>query len=156
MGPSRGLEFTFKCHLQAPSAVLLSDKLIIRGREGESSQAALLRRQPEASNLSRVPGHLFCHFTGFIYLFISQLTLWLKLLKQLLAGSNFPGAVSWRQSGAGAVMGAARSCSSGPGAGAFPATPVPIASGLHKERPQPWTCATRCQKVKWRYYQKMG
>lgn len=159
-GPSRGLQFTFKRQIQSllQSHSLLSDKLIIWGREGESSQAALLQRQPEASNLSPVPGHLFCHFMGFIYLFISQLTLWLKLLKQLLAGSNFPVAVSCHQSGAEAVMGAAP-LGQGQEHSQPPLSPSlqVCTAPLHKEELQPWTCGTPCHKVllKWRYCQKI-
>lgn len=72
---------------------LLSDKLIIWGEwEHRGSQKLQI--------CLRYQGHLFCHFIGFIYLFILQLPLRLKLLKQLLSGSCSHRAVSWCQSAA--------------------------------------------------------
>lgn len=112
---------------------LLSDKLVIWGREGESPQAALPWRKPEASNLSLIPGHLFYHFIGFIYLFILQLALWLKLLKQLFAGSNFLCAVSWWPSDAhraAAAMGAAPHCSARAGWRAAASQAIEVLWGL--------------------------
>lgn len=71
--------------------VLLSDRLIICGEwEHEGSQKLQICLWYQ--------GHLFCHFIGFIYLFILQLPLWLKLLKQLLSGSCSRPAISWCQS----------------------------------------------------------